>query len=649
MTASDDTFTLRLAESGVIDPSELAEYGSSRDLPDRLVRDGRLTRFQVELLRSGRSLVVGEYLLVDRLGAGGMGEVLRAVHRRMDRTVAVKILPEHMLGTPNALARFEREARAAARLVHPNVVTAYDAGEQDGVHYLVTEFVDGPDLGTYVAAHGALSVPEAVDVVRQAAEGLAYAHGEGVIHRDVKPSNLLVDGRGRVRILDMGIARLEHVDPSRAGDDSSDLTGTGTVMGTLDYMSPEQAMQSKDADARSDLYSLGCTLHFLLTGRRPYGGATPMIRLLAHRESPLPALSELVPDVPDELAAVHQRLLAKAPADRFQTAEELIEALDGMESTRLAPRAAAQSSFFPEGAATIVAGSPDDDGETRLTDERSFAPPEGTTLAVDPPSTVEPESRESPSRKPLWIGGIATGVVAMLAVLFGVDWFGSAKPDGPNHALRFNGRSSYLHVPTLDITEHESFTIECWVEVDEPRLSNVVNWFGPGWFSLYYTPPNFGVGKLGSEPAALAVAPGTAVPGRRRHLAAVWDGRLKHLFVDGRPIELQIAGYVPLETRGGFYVGGAPPDALPENEFDRWFSGTVDEVRVSRGARYTEAFDPRQRLVADGTTVALYNLDEGEGTIAHDSSGNGHEGRVVDATWVDVADEPEPARSPTRP
>lgn len=642
----DDTLTARLVASGLLDEAELAELrpadGATEPFVERLVRDGRLTSFQAEALRTGRPLVLGEYRLVDRLGVGGMGEVFRAVHRRMDRVVALKILADRMLEAPNALARFEREVRAAARLVHPNVVTAYDAGEQDGVHFLVTEFVDGPDLKTYVVAHGPLNVPEAVDVLRQAAEGLGYAHGEGIVHRDVKPSNLLVDGRGRVKVLDMGIARIETPEPAR---EESDLTGTGTVMGTLDYMSPEQALQTRDADARADLYSLGCTLHFLLTGSPPYRGETAMQRLVAHREQPVPSLAALVPEVPAQLDAVHSRLLAKRVEDRFQSADELLAALAPLASRTVSPPVVERPSPPPRTAPapTLATGSSIvADDRTRLASDPHTVTTRTLGEPIEPRMTGGPTSESSNAAfRTRW--AIVAGACALLLavglwfVFGGGDDPPPGLPTGPNRALRFDGRSAYVHVPSLDITEHESFTVEFWMVIEEPRLGNIVNWFGPGWFTVYTNPPNIGVGKLDSTDRPLAVAAlDPSFVGRAVHVAATWDGREKRLFLDGRPIELRPTGYVPLPTESGFYIGGAPPEALPENEEDRWFSGIVDEVRVSSGVRYLRQFDPIRRPPADERTIALYRFDEASGDIARDASGNAHEGRIVAARRVET-------------
>lgn len=356
-----------------------------RELADELVRRQILTGYQAEQIQAGRgaTLMLGNYVILDRIGQGGMGLVFKARHRRMDRIVALKVMSPSAMSSPDAVARFQREVRAAARLTHPNIVIAFDADESNGTHFLVMEYVAGTNLSEYVKRHGPLPLDRAMRCVLQAARGLECAHEHGVLHRDIKPSNLLLldetattkldtaDGTGGssvikrtasgsqviVKVLDMGLARIESALPGEA--QMTELTDSGTLLGTIDYMAPEQALDTKLADARSDVYSLGCTLHYLLTGAVVYDGSTAMKKLIAHRDAPVPSLQERLatgesptlfdarkaptteimdPDQPAtlrddalQLAALDslfRRMIAKNPDERPQTMTEVIADLE---------------------------------------------------------------------------------------------------------------------------------------------------------------------------------------------------------------------------------------------------------------------------------------------------------------------------------
>lgn len=261
---------------------------------------------------------LGEYTILERIGAGGGGAVFKAVHRRMERTVVLKLLPR---STPESVARFQTEVKAAAKLVQPNIVTAYDAGEQDGVSFLVMEFTEGTDLHRHVQEHGPLPVDKAVNYVLQAAKGLDFAHGQGIVHRDVKPANLLLTCDGTVKILDMGLAQVRASQQPQA-------------VGTPDFMAPELALDPSKADARSDIYALGCTLWYLLTAKPLFEASTVIQKILAHREQPVPSLRKARPEVTDALDAFFRRMVAKRPEHRFGSMEELITALRAVQQPK---------------------------------------------------------------------------------------------------------------------------------------------------------------------------------------------------------------------------------------------------------------------------------------------------------------------------
>jgi serine/threonine-protein kinase len=334
-----DEFVQRLMRSRLLSAEQLATFQDSLPSESRpqdgealareLVRAKRLTKYQATAVYQGktRGLILGDYVVLDRIGAGGMGQVYKAEHRRMGRIVAVKILPSRAIGSPESIRRFQREVRAAAKLIHPNIVTAFDAGEAEGIHYLVMEFVDGRDLATLIKESGGLPMHQAVACVLQAARGLEYAHGEGVVHRDIKPANLLLDKRGTVKILDMGLARLEEAFGPDNASGPDRLTCSGQMMGTCDYMAPEQALNTHKADRRADIYSLGCTMYRLLTGKPPYEGMTVVEILLAHRERPIPLLRQIRPEMPPALEAICQKMMAKQPEDRYSSMTEVVEAI----------------------------------------------------------------------------------------------------------------------------------------------------------------------------------------------------------------------------------------------------------------------------------------------------------------------------------
>lgn len=268
---------------------------------------------------------LGAYRIQTRLGQGGMGTVYRAWHTHLKRPVALKTLRADYMDNLAAVARFHREMEAVGKLDHPNLIRATDAGEDQGIHFLAMEFVEGVDAAKLSQIHGPLTPADACEVVRQAAVGLQYVHEHHLVHRDLKPSNLMVTPAGQVKVLDLGLALL-HAGAGEMGE----LTQSNQWMGTADYMAPEQGLDAHAVDIRADVYSLGCTLYKLLTGRAPFGGSeynTPYKKMDAHAHRPIPPLRERRAEVPMELVAIVECMTAKSPYDRFATPGEVAEVL----------------------------------------------------------------------------------------------------------------------------------------------------------------------------------------------------------------------------------------------------------------------------------------------------------------------------------
>ena len=371
----------------------------ARKLAGELIRRGWLTPFQVNQVLQGRGqgLILGPYLLLERLGQGGMGQVFKARHALMDRVVALKVLRPEYADQPDALGRFRREMQAVARLAHPNVVLAHDAGQAGDVCFLAMEYVEGRDLARLLKQHGRPSSGVACEYIRQAALGLQHAHERGLVHRDIKPSNLILATEGGVvKVLDLGMARLRE----RLGPDetASGLTREGSVMGTADYMAPEQAADSHTADIRADIYSLGCTLYHLLTGQPPYPGGSLTEKLLKHQQATPEAVERLRPDAPPGLAPVVRRMMARRPQERYQTPQEVADAL--------APFAAPGAEPLPVG--REPAGEPD-----VVTASWAAAPTE---------SHVHAAAAKSPPRlkRAVLLAMAALGLAVVLPLLIGV-------------------------------------------------------------------------------------------------------------------------------------------------------------------------------------------------------------------------------------
>jgi serine/threonine-protein kinase len=335
MTVND--FLDLVRRSQLVEEDQLTKFlgalaaRNGRKLPDapekvaaEMVAANLLTEWQSEKLLAGKhkGFVLGKYKLLRHLGKGGMSQVYLAEHTLMRRKVAIKVLPANRVEDATYLERFRIEARAAAKLDDPNIVRAYDIDVHEGkTHFIVMEYVEGQDLHQLVRDKGPLPYEKAADYIAQVARGLSHAHEMGLVHRDIKPANCLLDKNEVVKLLDMGLARLI--------DDEASLTldNNENVLGTADYLAPEQALNSHKADARADIYSLGCTLYFLLTGHPPFPDGSISERLIKHQVEQAPSIYKDRPDAPSVLVNICNRMMSKKVEDRYQTAGDVAERL----------------------------------------------------------------------------------------------------------------------------------------------------------------------------------------------------------------------------------------------------------------------------------------------------------------------------------
>jgi serine/threonine protein kinase len=310
------------ATRDVIESAPETARGNAKRLAEHFVLLGKLSHFQARKLLDGTwaGLVLGPYHIIMPIGRGGMGTVYLARDTQSPRLLALKILPpKKARQSERLILRFQREMELSQRVTHPNLTETYDVGQSQGVYYIAMEYIAGTSLYRVVATGGPLPVRRAAKLFAQAAAGLDAAHNVGLIHRDLKPSNLMVTPRDQVKVLDLGLAMITH----ETKDDIEVIGGKGYVVGSMDYIAPEQTEDSAAADARSDLYGLGCALYYTLTGQPPFPGGDAKSKIKRHRREAPAALQELNPLVPAEFAAVVHPLLAKRPSDRPQSAAEL--------------------------------------------------------------------------------------------------------------------------------------------------------------------------------------------------------------------------------------------------------------------------------------------------------------------------------------
>lgn len=402
--ATIDDFVKILGKSNLVEAERLRAFlqqagavaTTPRNLAARLVAAGLVTQFQAEQLLLGkhRGFTLGKYRILERIGAGGHSTVYLGEHLLVKRRVAIKVLPMARSENPAALARFYREARAAGALDHPHLVKAHDVDCENGLHFLVMDYVDGSSLQQIVARFGPLSIERSAHYIRQAAQALHAAHLAGLVHRDVKPANILLDRQGVIRVLDLGLARFfsDSEDPLTLKYDNNN------VLGTADYVAPEQALNSHEVDIRADIYSLGATFYFLLTGRPLFPEGQITHKLMWHQTRQPTPLRQLRPDTPAELAALVERAIEKDPQRRYQTPTEMIAALTPWTLTPLPPPPEEEMPRLSLAARAAVIADADSGSHPavnpRLADAtlRSFAECEQPTYPATVPVSRRPSS-----------------------------------------------------------------------------------------------------------------------------------------------------------------------------------------------------------------------------------------------------------------
>jgi serine/threonine protein kinase len=437
--ATTDDFLQIARQSGILEPKDLDRYMSARresppasptELAKAMVRDGLLTAFQAGQFLKGKwrgFILAGKYKLLEHLGSGGMASVFLCEHISMHRRVAIKVLPAAQASDPGAVERFYREARAVATLDHPNIVRAHDIDRDGKVHFLVMEYVDGSSLQDIVKKRGPLAIDRAAHYIRQAAVGLDAAHAAGLVHRDIKPSNILVDRSGTVKILDMGLARFFR-------DDYDDITkkfDDNCVLGTADYCAPEQALNSHEVDIRADIYSLGATFYYCLTGGTVFGQGTTAQKIIWHQMKEPTPIRQLRPEVPEGLAAVIARMMAKDVADRYQEPAEVEEALAPWDTAeippppeeempRLCPRSQGPASTDPS---TIRRQKGSTTTSARIKKSAASSDRDATVISPRPSAFKSAVARAwAKPNVPVLVGAGAGALLLLLLVVVGLWW-----------------------------------------------------------------------------------------------------------------------------------------------------------------------------------------------------------------------------------
>jgi serine/threonine protein kinase len=543
---------------------------------------------------------LGHYEVLGILGEGGFGIVLRAFDETLQRVVAVKILAPQLAATSPARQRFLREARASAKVRHENIVQVY-AIEETPLPYIVMEYVPGQTLQERMNAVGPLSAEESVRIGVQIARGLGAAHEKGIIHRDVKPGNVLLEQGvdGHVKLTDFGLAR--------AADDAS-LTQSGMVAGTPHYMAPEQARGEK-LDHRADLFSLGSVLYTMVSGRPPFRAENSMAVLKRVCEDTPRAIKEIIPEVPAWLCSVISKLHAKDPERRFQSAREVVEALTHREApkefTPATARASVRKGALLAGGGLIT---------LLLVVGIYWAATRNGDPLLPTPTAAQPELTNIPPRR---MG---------------------------NLALKLEGKDHRISAATLERDEDTPVTLECWFNMPEPTptFRTLLAFGGKEAVWIANSPDTIAPLSLRLPIASFNL--GGKIPfGKWAHAALVYDQKETRFYLDGHlqsaSPRLEPQSKHPRWSVGGLIIGSTRYVDAGKASFGGRFLGQIDEIRVSKIARYEEEFTPQRRFEPDASTLALYHCDEGKGEVLTDASGNQHHAAIAGngVSWVDVA------------
>jgi serine/threonine protein kinase/formylglycine-generating enzyme required for sulfatase activity len=579
-------------------------------------------------LKPGSIGKLAHYEVLSEIGQGAFGIVLKAFDEKLHRLVAIKVMNPQLAATSPPRKRFLREARAAAAIRHENVVQVHSVEEQP-LPYLVMEFIDGQTMQEKLDGAGPLEIAEILHIGRQIASGLAAAHATGLIHRDIKPGNILLESgpEQKVKITDFGLAR--------AADDAS-MTRTGTVCGTPMYMAPEQAF-GQTLDHRADLFSFGSVLYQMACGRPPFRAPTTIAVLRrVTDEAPRP-LQEIIPEIPDWLVAIINKLHAKRPDERFQTAKEIAELLARCQSELQLKH---EVTCIPTERVANVSVE-----DLMTLDETPNANHESKKIISDASTSDSAKLKQI-------VYGALLALMVMSPILFGRQlssivnkWVWPAIPTLPlteiTTGLRFDGKDDYIKVGPIDLSSPQ-YTLEAFVtsakDGDNGIVALLKNGDGPPEvMELYDGYPGgqrqSGAGIIGKSPYQSVNAPLAA--GSREHRAIVFDGAAMHYYVNGiwQGKRNCTAHKGLMWQMRELYIG------CKANQ-TQFFRGQIDQLRLSKIARYDDHFTVASTLTADESTLALYQFDEGRGDVLHDSSGNNHDGKIVGAKWTKSQSQP---------